>query len=292
MLIYHNTKREKRDYMIKIVVDSGCDFTPEMKNKQGINIEAVPLSLQLEETQYVDDDSLDITNYINEMEKCKTHPKTAAPSPDLYLEKFKGPESIFAVTLSSHLSASYANAMLAKEMFLNEIGTKFIHVFDSLGASVGETLIALKVNELYKKNFSDHDIVTQVNEFIKNSKIYFILDTYQNLTKNGRMNPYIAKLATVLSIKPICTAIEGKIALAGQARGLKNAFKKLVDIMLKEGSGFENKILAITHVKSVENALAFKDEVMKRIKFKEILITEASGLCSTYAERNGIIISY
>lgn len=277
---------------MKIVVDSGCDFTSEMKNKDGINIERVPLTLQLEEKEYIDDDNLNIDDYLSEMKSIKNPPKTAAPSPGLYLDKFKGEDSIFAVTLSSQLSASHNNAIVARDLYYNEIGSKFIHVFDSLSASVGECLIALKINEHIKNNLKEIEIVDKVSTFIKEMKTYFILECYDNLVKNGRMSPYMAKIGEILSIRPICTAIDGKIELAGKARGTKKAMAKLVDIIASENIDFKSRILGISHVKCPEKALSFKEEVMKRVPFKDCIILETSGLCSTYADNGGLIISY
>ncbi len=278
--------------MIKIVADSGCEINDALRSKVEINIEKAPLTLQLEDKVYIDDDNLDVSQYIDSMDKCETLAKTAAPSPEYYLNSFKEEGSIFAVTLSSKLSGSYASAMTAKQMYLDEIGKKIIHVFDSMSASVGETLIVLKINELAKKGVKDIEIIENVTKFIDNMNTYFILEKFDNLVKTGRMDPFVAKIASMLSINPICTAEKGAIKLYDKARGYKKAVKKLVDIMLKEGSDFENKVLGIAHCKAIEKATLLKEEVLKRVNFKEILIFETSGLCSTYARSGGIIIAF
>ncbi len=278
--------------MPKIIVDSGCDLTETMKEKIGIDIESVPLNLQLDDKVFVDDDCLDVEDYLVKMENCPTMAKTSAPSPELFLEKFMGKDSVFAVTISSYLSGSYSSAMLAKDLYLEKLGQKFIHVFDSLSASAGETIIALKINELVKANFSDLEIVENVNKFIDSMKTYFILDKYDTLIKSGRMNPYVAKLASILNIKPICGGIKGKIELVDKARGQSKAFAKLIDLIAKDEKTIDTRVLGITHVKCAERALAFKEEVSKRLNFKEIIIMNATGLCTTYANRGGLIVCY
>lgn len=277
---------------MKIILDSGCDLTDEIKNKRGEHFEVVPLSLMVDDKHFIDDEKLDIPAYILEMEKSKIAVKTAAPSPELFLEKFKADGAMFAVTLSKHLSASYTNAMLAKQMYLEEFTNKFIHVFDSLSAACGETLVAMKINEYVNNNLLDTEIVSKVTSFIDDMKTYFILEKYDNLVKNGRMNSYVAMIAGMIGIKPICAANEGKIVMTDKAMGTKKAFTKLIDTIAKQTIDFENRILAISHVTCLERAVAFKDEILQKIKFKDVIIMETSGLCSTYAERGGIIIAY
>jgi len=277
---------------MKIIVDSACDYKQEMAG-DGVNLDYVPLCLQVDGTHFTDDDMLDLDAYLAAMEDCKVAVRTAAPSPELYLDQFKKASTgAFAVTLSKHLSASYQNAMLAKQMYLDEIGDKFIHVFDSLSASVGETLVALKLDEFIKNNVANHEIVETVTNFIDNMRTYFILDKYDNLVKNGRINPAIAKIASFLSIKPICAADKGKIAMVDKARGSAKAIQKLIDIIAGEQIDFASRTLAIAHVKCRDKAVAFRDEVLARVPFRNAIIVETGGLCTTYAERDGLIVSY
>ncbi|NLM13872.1 MAG: DegV family protein [Epulopiscium sp.] len=276
---------------IKIVADSSCDLTDQMKEE--MNIEIAPLTLQLEDKKYIDDEQLDVKEYVKEMKNCKTAPKTACPSPQNFLQKYQGDDSVFVVTLSSNLSGTYNSAVLAKEMYLEEVGNKFIHVFDSLSASVGETLIALKIHELSKINIEETEIVQKVNKYIQEMKTFFLLESLDHLAKAGRLSPFIAKIASVLSIKPIMGATEeGTIRLVQKVRGYKKAFDKFVDTIGEEGKNFEEKILGIAHCNCLERALKFKEEVLKKYNFKDIIIVEMRGLSSTYADDGGLVIAF
>ena len=277
---------------MKIVVDSACDYKSEMM-ENGINLGSVPLCLQVDEQQFVDDENLDMDAYLAAMEASKKAVRTAAPSPELYLEQYKAAENgAFAVTVSGQLSASNQNAQLARQMYLDEVGEKFIHVFDSLSASVGETLVALKIDEFIKSKMTNPEIVEKVTSFIQNMRTYFVLERYENLVKNGRINPYIAGLASLLSIRPICAADQGKVAMVDKARGTARAMKKMIDIIAAEAVDFQNRTLAISHVKCKEKAIAFRDEILSRIPFKNAIVVEMGGLCTTYAEREGLIVAF
>lgn len=275
---------------IKIIADSSCDLNDELRKE--MNIKIAPLILQLGNKSYIDDETLDVRTYVKEMAHCETSPKTACPSPDDYLKRYEGPESTFVVTISHCLSGSYNSAVLAKNLFLEEIGNKFIHVFDTLSASAGETLVALKINELSKLNLADMEIVNRVTTYIKDMKTLFLLESLDHLAKAGRLNPIIAKIASMLSISAILGGDEGSIKLVAKVRGYKRAFLRLIDIIGEEGKNLEDKVLSIAHCNCLDRALKLKEEALNRYKFKDVIIVEMNGLSSSYADDGGIVIAF
>lgn len=276
---------------LKLVADSCCDLTKEMKNEMQVTL--VPLKLDLNGVHYTDDESLKLPEYITAMKNCPTSPKTSCPSPEEYMKSFSGDESTFVVTLSSNLSGSYNSAEVAKNMYCEENEGKFIHIFNSLSASAGETVIINKLYELSKLNLSDLEIVHKVNDYISEMKTFFLLESLDHLAKAGRLNPLISKVASMLDIKPIMGAnCHGEIKLVEKIRGYKKAFKKLVDIIGEEGSNLEDKVLGIAHCNCFDRALAFKEEVLKKYNFKDILIVEMGGLSTSYADDGGIVIAF
>jgi len=276
---------------MKIIVDSSCDSDDALVEREGLNLEYVPFSLLLDDEHVVDDESFEINAYVEKMRRAKVV-KTAAPSPELYLEKMRGAVDSFVVSISSPLSASYSNAQLAKSMYEDEGGTGKVHVFDSLSASSGPILIAMKINELIKNKLEFDEIVLTVNEFVGGMSTYFMLERYDNLVKNGRMNGYVAKVASMLNIKPVCAAVEGRTEMIDKAMGSTKALNKIIDRIKQDTVELEKRILAIGHVRCLERANWAKDEIMKHFKFKDVIVVETRGLCSTYADDGGIIISY
>ena len=278
--------------MVNLIVDSGCDISKEVIDHEKCKLSHVPLNLQVQDDVYLDDENLIIEDYLVEMEKSTVGVKTSAPSPDLFFERFKVGGDVFVVTLSSKLSATYQSAMTAKRMYLEEYGKKFIHVFDSLTASVGQGVIAMKISELIKKgSHSLDDVVEQVNGYMDGMRTYFILDKYDNLVKTGRINPYIAKLASFLNVKPICGAHEGEIKMVEKARGYNKAIVKLVETIKNNTQNLEDRIVAISHCKCYEKAVALKDEVLKHLRVKDVLIEECRGVVATYANRGGVVLA-
>lgn len=276
---------------VKIIGDSCCDLNEEYR--QAMNVQIVPLTINVGDKTYIDDETLDTLELLKDMKKSSTVPKTSCPSPDTYMKAYEGDEDIFVVTLSSELSGSYNSAVLAKQIYIEENEEKFIHVFDSKSASTGQALIAMKVHELAQEGHESKQIVKIVEEYIANMHTFFILESLENLIKAGRIGLLKGKLATILSIFPIMKSNDkGQIDLLENIRGSKKAFNRLVDVVGEQGVKLEERVLAIAHCNCLEKANRFKDEIVKRYNFKDVVIFETHGISTVYANDGGLVISF
>jgi len=276
----------------KIIADSSCDLSRELIEK--MSVELVPLTLQLRDRIFVDDSNLDLEAYLKEMKACPTPPKTACPSPAAFMEAFTTETKVvFVVTLSSKLSGTYNAARLAREMFLEEHKDYFIHVFDSLSAASAESLIAMRIFELAQVEENPDELVKKVEEYIHTLKTIFLLDNVNHLAKNGRLNPVIAKIASVLSIKLILGADgKGEIKLVTESFGYDRAFKKLLASIGQQNISLEGRTIVIAHCLAPGRALRFSDEVKAAYKFKDVVVVRMGGLSSTYADEGGLVIAF
>ena len=273
----------------KIIADSCCDVTEEMKKETGVEI--VPLTMRIDDKEYIDDHTLNIKDYLKDMKNSKSAPKTSCPSIQDFLDRFRDKDNIFVVTLASSLSGTYNSAMQAKAIIQEEFKNKFIHIFDSMSAVIGETMVHLKIHECLKRNLRNTEVVERVSKYIKEMKTFFLLENLDNLIKSGRINPLIAKAANILNIKPIMGDDNGNIRLVDKVRGYERAFKRLVDI-IGEGSRLEEKVLGIAHCNCIERAVRFKEEVMKKYPFRDIKVVEMAGVSSAYANQGGLVIAF
>lgn len=274
----------------KVIVDSCGEFTPEMKADGGF--EHVALGIQIEDTQWTDDDSLKQEELLLKIAESTSCAKTSCPSPERYMESYHcDAERIYVVTLSAELSGSYNSAVLGKNLYEEEYGEKQIHVFNSKSASVGETLIALKIDECEKAGMEYEEIIRTVDAYIEGQNTYFVLENLDTLRKNGRLTGIKSLVAGALNIKPVMGATpEGTICQLGQARGMKKALAKIVDCVVSGSENTEKKILAISHCNCRERALEVQRMLLERMEVKSGIILDTAGISSMYANDGGIII--
>lgn len=200
-------------------------------------------------------------------------------------------DHVYAVTLSAELSGSYNSAELGRKLYNEEYGKKDIHVFNSRSASIGETLIALKIAECEESEMSFSETVEAVEAYIESQNTYFVLETLDTLRKNGRLTGLKAVVATALNIKPVMGATpEGTICQLGQARGIKKALAKMCDMIIENLKGSKERILAISHCNCRERAEQVKRVLESKAEFKDIVVLDTAGISSMYASDGGIIV--
>lgn len=274
----------------KIIGDSCTDLTKEMREDGRIQI--VPLTLTVGTEDIVDDESFDQAGFLKKMKECSECPKSACPSPEAYMEAFEGAEEVYVVTLSSHLSGSYNAAELAKMLYLEKHPNKKIEVIDSRSAAAGQTLIALKLIEEKEAGTSFEETTNRVRKFRDRLKTKFVLESLDNLRKNGRLSNITAALCSVLNIKPVMCGVEGRIEKLDQARGMTKALMKMIRYSEEDITDAKKRIFAITHCNCRERAEFVRDEVLKKVPFRDVIILEAAGVSSMYANDGGIVVAY
>ncbi len=278
--------------MYKIVIDSCGELSEELK-KDG-HFCNVPLELDVDGYRIVDDDSFDQLDFLRRVKASSKGPKSSCPSPERYMEAFKGEaENVYVVTLSGQLSGSYNSALLAKNLYEEEYGSdKNIYIFNSKSASIGETIIGLKVQECEEAGLSFDEVVAKTEEYISSMNTFFVLESLETLRKAGRLSNIKAFVANTLNIKPVMGSTkEGSIQQLGQARGMKKALSKMVEDVIKMTPDAKDRVLAISHCNCKERAEYVKEQILKLAKFKDVIVVDTAGISSMYANDGGVIIA-
>lgn len=274
----------------KIVIDSCGELTEEMKASG--HFETVSLSMEVGGRRIPDDETFDQKEFLRLVAESPECPRSSCPSPQQYLEACCGDEErVYIVTLSGSLSGSHNSAVLGHKLYMEEYPKKDIYIFDSCSASVGETLIGLKIQECEEMQMDFQQVIETVEEYIRGQRTYFVLENLETLRKNGRLTGLKAIMATALHIKPVMTSTDtGEIAEVAKCRGTKKAISKLVETVAKEVHSPEKKILAISHCNCRERAESVKAMLLEKEKFQDVIILDTRGISSMYAADGGIIV--
>lgn len=273
-----------------IVMDSCGERTEEMKKDK--RIISAPLTMQLDEYSFVDDDTFDQADFLRKIAASTNCPKSACPSPDYYKEAFdQGTERAYAVTLSAELSGSYNSAMLARKLLLEEKPQMKIHVFNSRSASIGETLITRKIQECEEADMEFEELVETVEAYIDGQTTYFVLENLETLRKNGRLSNLKAFVASALKIKPVMKSTpEGTIVQLDQARGMNKALVKMVNYLVEDVENPEEKVLALSHCNCPDRAAMVRDAILERIQVRDVILLDSAGITTMYANDGGVVV--
>lgn len=282
--------------MYKIIVDSCCDLTEDMKNWD--NFEVVPLTLILGDYEVQDDEHFDQDDFISRMLAYNGTARSACPSPETFKEAIEGDkEDVYILTITDKLSGCYNSALQGKMLYEEDHSNdKNIHVFNSLANSGLEAIAAHEIKRLADSGAPFEEVVAKVEDLIQNrTSLYFCLESLDALKNNGRLFLIAASVLEKLRVKLIChRTAEGSIGLSGQDFALNRAISKMCNIICGElaNKDLSDKTLIVSHVCCEERAKGIAAKISEKCEFGRVEVLKASGLNSLYASNGGIIVSY
>ncbi len=271
----------------RIVSDSSIN----MLSMQNVDFRTVPMKILCGLKEYVDDETLQVEPMCSYLESSKDRSGTSCPNIAEWKDAFEGADEVLAITISSQLSGSFSSCRQAMIEFLEENPNCKGYIADSLSTGPMMRMLAEKAVELRQAGLDFDTMVQELQYFREHAGLIFTLASMNNLAKNGRVSPAIAKAAGLLGIRLIAIGDEhGSIKQVGRCRGEN----KLPRIILEE---MEKKTYAGGHVHmdhclNEKLALRIQDEILQKYPNAHITIGEVTGLCAYYAERGGIIIGY
>lgn len=228
------------------------------------------------------------------MENTKKPITTSCPSPFDYMEEIEKNKDrdIYLVTISSKLSGSFNAAQVAAKEAKEKYPDINIGLIDSKSASAGQTRLVLKLLEYLKENNSFEETMDKITKYIDSQITMFVLESMQNLIKNGRIKKSAGLIANVLNIRPIMMSKDGEIELYEMNRGMKKSLDKLMLAIGKLNKNTENGVLSISHVNAKERAESFAQKAKELYNFKDIVVRQTNGLSAGYADIGGIVIAF
>ena len=271
---------------IKIVADSSSDVL----SLEYVSFASAPLKIITKETEYVDDEHLDVDDMVNSLEKYKGKSQTSCPNASEWLAAFGDADEVFCVTITSGLSGSYNAASVAKRMYEENPG-KRVFVIDSLSTGPEMRLIIEKLEEYIRSGLEFEDICKKITDYQKHTGLFFILKSVKNLANNGRISAIAAKIISIAGICIVGRAsdvgtLETSHKCRGEARALETLATELQKFGLREGKVY------IGHCQNESAAAKLKAIIEDKFNKVKIEIHKLRGLCSFYAERGGLIVGF
>ena len=270
----------------KIISDSSSNVL----SMGDVNYTTVPLKI-IAEKEYVDDAALDLAGMMEDLRNHKGKSGSSCPNVGEWLEAFGNAEEIFCVTISKHLSGSYAASVQAGETYMEEHPGRKVFTFDSLAVGPEMALIIDKIRACEAEGDDYETTREKVLEYHNHVHTLFCLESMLNLARNGRVSMAAAKIAGMLGIRVAGIAQGGQVTPVHKPRGAKKATQTLVE-MVKERGFRDGNILRVAHCYAEEAAEAFKTAILAEFPNTRFKLEHTTALCSFYAEAGGLIIGF
>lgn len=272
---------------IKFLIDSSSN----MKSDPDHNVEVVPLTISFGGKDYIDDQNLNIREFLNDMNQNQVAGKTTCPSIQAWLNALEGTEKAIIITMTSGMSGTFSSALQAKTMYEEKHPTSQIIVVDSRSAGPELTIVLHGIEKMIQGDIRFVDLEEVIAKFRMRTHLLFILQSLHNLSLNGRVSPVAAKVAGLLKINLIGTASkEGKLEPLTKARGMKKAMRELLKYM--KDDNYHGGEVIIDHCENEKDAEIIKDKILAEYPDAQVTIRPMRGLCSFYAEEGGIMVGF
>ena len=151
-------------------------------------------------------------------------------------------------------------------------------------------MLVRKICGWIEEGKSFEEVVSEARATADRKRTIFALCSFHNLIKNGRMSPVAGFAAQAFHFWGIGIGTwDGEIRVKGRVRGAKKMIRAIVEDIHEFGSPIH--CVYICHCQNLEMARQLKEEILAQWDVP-IEIHETKGLCSYYAERHGLIVSY
>lgn len=276
----------------KVIItgDSTNDLSKELLEKYNIKIK--PLTITLGDTSYLD--GVDINpDYIYKYHSengilPKTSAVNIADMVDFFEPLVEEGYAIVHFSLSSSMSSTYQNTLLAAEEFED------VYVIDSKNLSTGEGLLVLKAAEMAEAGVDAKTIYEEISALVAKVDASFVIDNLEYLHKGGRCSALAALGANLLKLKPCIEVKQGSMGVGKKYRGKYiDTLKAYVQDRLTDYSDIDLSRVFVTHAGCDEEIVnTVVQEVKKTAPFAELLVTRAGCTISSHCGANTLGVLY
>jgi len=280
-----------------ILVDTSYDLPQEYIDEHDIKI--IPIPFHLNGVTHEDGRWKDISDA--EFYKALAVGGVAGTTlinPETFVQTFteyaKNNEELLCISLSSGLSGTAQNAVIA----LNEVKENYpdckIYCVDGLNAAGGTGLVTVLAVNKRAEGLSAEETAKWLEEKRHSCFSLFTVDDLMYLHRGGRLSKLQAVAGSIIGIKPLLNVHpDGTLKLKDKARGRKAALETLVSQM-KRSLNPDTKLdtVIISHTNCKEDAEKVAGLVRDAVEVNEIFVVMMGPVVGAHVGPGCIALFY
>ena len=271
----------------KIAMDSSSNIL----DMAGVDFASVPLKIVTDEREFTDDEALDLDGMLDYLSAYKGRSGTSCPNVGEWLDAFGDAEGVFALAITGTLSGCYNACVQAKAVYEETHPGRKVCCLDSLSTGPEMAIIAEKLEELIGAGKDFDTIETEIREYMKTTHLMFTLESLNNMARNGRVSPLVAKACGLLGIRVLGQAsAEGTLQPLHKCRGEAKALRMMVEEM--KAKGYRGGKVRVVHCRNQKAAETFIGLLKAEFPGCDVTLGKTTALCSFYAEIGGVMVGF
>ena len=279
---------------IAIMTDSNCGIMPEEGRKLGIHV--IPMPVIIDGRTYFE--GVDITaEDFYKKQAAGAEITTSQPSPGdvtaMWDRLLKDYDQVIFIPMSSGLSNTCQTAVMLSD---DDAYRGKVYVVNNHRISVPQLQSVYDAGALAEEGKTAAEIKEILEKEALDASIYIAVDTLEYLKKGGRITPAAAAVGTVLRLKPVLTIQGGKLDSHAKTRGMKSAFRIMLQAVKDDISSRFSHLkkqgvlkVGIANTPMDEGSLAaFRTEMQKNFPDMELVYSPLTMSIGTHIGTGGL----
>jgi DegV family protein with EDD domain len=267
---------------VVVVTDSSADLPDGVLDRH--HIAMVPLQVMFGNETFRDRVELRPDEFYRRLRTARELPTTSQPAPAEFVRILRDAreqaDEVVAVLLSGTLSGTLQSAQAA----VRAAGLTGIHLVDSLTASLGLGLLALRGAELAESGWTGADIARELRRVRQRSGMFVTVDRYDNLLRSGRVSRGKAWLAGVLDVKPILSIDRsGRVVPIDRVRGRDNLVPRVLSLVERQLTPRPAAVrFGVVHADAPDVAERVRTALVAAYQPRDCIVALATGVLGTH----------
>lgn len=234
---------------VRIVTDSASDILPS--HARAIGVIVVPSLIVLDGERFRDGVDITASQFYARLPHLRTLPYTEPASPEEFYRTYQtalhqGASAIISIHVSSRLSKLVQHAVAARDA----ISPAVIDVIDSQQAGIGMWPAVIRAAQLARMGAPAHVIHETTLSILARTRMYAMVESLEQLRRNGRIGRARELLGTMLGAHPIITIEQGEVTPVGTVRPRMRGLLRLRELTQEAGE-LETLLVCGTTIESI-----------------------------------------
>lgn len=284
-----NRKRGSDMANIKIVTDSSVQLTPEEISQH--NITVVPLTIMIDNTVYIDGETITRDDFMDEMAAAQNLPKTSQPAVGTFADVFDKLTADGSEVLAIHMTETISGTVNSSRQAA-QIAKGKVTVIDSQftdRAMAFQVLVAAEMAEAGKDMKTILDKLEQVRD---NTTLVLGVTNLDNLVKGGRLSRVSGLISSFLNIKVILQLQNGELKALRKGRGMKTINNFIAETIAKMAKLSNNKSVGISTAGAKELGEDIGRRIAEVLPSVPILVRPTDPVIATHTGPGAFAITY
>ncbi|MCH5463628.1 DegV family protein [Levilactobacillus tujiorum] len=274
---------------IKIVTDSSAGLTDQQI--QDYNITIIPLTVMIDDTIYVERESITNKEFIEKMKSSKSLPKTSQPPLGKFVETFdklgQDGSAVICFNMLAAISGTVHTAEQAAQLSKTDVT-----VVDSQYTDQALAFQVIEAAKLAGEGADKQAILDRAAAVRDHTKLFMGIVTLENILKGGRLSRAAGMLTSLLNIKIVLQVTGGELKIRAKGRGMKTIdryFDKVYD-QIKQTPDIMS--IGISHVEAFDSVDKIQGELHEILPDKNVLVRETVPIIATHGGPGAFALMY